>query len=163
MRINYATAAPEAVKRIYGLQQYVSQAGLEPKLVLLTQLRASQMNGCAFCMHMHAIELRELGESDVRIDCISSWSETDLFNDRERAALAWTETLTRLDAESACDELYDEARKHFDEKELIGLTMAVATINVWNRLNVAFRTDPNLAPAVIEQAKAARRGAAALV
>jgi alkylhydroperoxidase family enzyme len=108
-------------------------------------------------MHLHTLQLEEVGETKERIACLSAWEETELFSPRERAALAWTEAVTLVSETHVPDETYQEVRGHFSEKELSDLTLAIAGINVWNRLAIAFRQDPSIAPAVLEQLHAARR------
>jgi AhpD family alkylhydroperoxidase len=124
------------------LEQRVESFGLEPALLDLVRLRASQINGCAFCLDMHARDLRKRGESEQRLDVLPAWHEVDLYTDRERAALAWTEAVTLVAETHVPDEVYEEARREFSEQELAELTLAVVAINGWNRLNVAFRTPP---------------------
>ena len=151
MRANYVSLAGDAIGKFYELAGIVRDSGLDSKLVLLIQLRASQINGCAFCMHMHALELRELGEREIRIDCLSTWRETDLYDSKEQAALAWTESVTQVATSHVSDEVYEAVRDQFTDKELAYLTIAISMINVWNRLNVAFRQDPRYAPALVKQ------------
>ncbi len=138
-RMNIQTAAPEALKPLLALQRYTNDCGLEHSLLELVKIRASQINGCAFCLEMHTREARAMGESDVRMHLLSAWRESPLYTPRERAALAWTEALTRLADTHAPDDVYEEARAQFDEKELANLTVAIGMINVWNRLQVGFR------------------------
>lgn len=162
MRIDFPATAPDGLKRLYALQNYIdAHTELDPKLVKLLHLRASQLNGCAFCTHMHSIELREMGETDIRIDCVATWGETDLFSANERAALAWTEAITLIGETHAPDDIYGEALRHFGEKGLVDLTLAITIINTWNRLAIGFRADPRSAQAVIDQAKSARLAGAA--
>ncbi|HVT13893.1 MAG TPA: carboxymuconolactone decarboxylase family protein [Fimbriimonadaceae bacterium] len=162
--MDYAALAPDALNRIYALQNYVdAHTGLDHKLLRLMQLRASQINGCAFCMHLHVLELQDLGETQIRIDCVGAWEETDLYTDKEKAALAWTESLTLLSQTHAPDEIFEEIRRNFTEKEVVDLTLAISLINVWNRLAVGLRQDPALAPVLLERANEARKKAAALV
>lgn len=125
-----------------GLESYVKESGLEPSLIELVKIRASQINGCAYCLDMHTKDARAEGESEQRLYTLSAWRETPFFSDRERAALAWTEALTLLPETAAPDEVYELAREHFSEKELVDLTMAIVAINGWNRLTVGFRTEP---------------------
>jgi AhpD family alkylhydroperoxidase len=127
-----------------GLQGYVSKSGLEGPLMELVKLRASQINGCAFCIDMHVREAREAGETDTRMHLLNAWREAPLYSPRERAALAWTEAVTLVTEGHVPDEVYDEARRHFNEKELVDLTYAIVAINGWNRLCVSFRTPPKL-------------------
>lgn len=140
-RIDYLKVSPGARHALLALQQYVNQeSGLEPKLLALIEMRASQINGCAFCLNMHSKEARQQGETEQRLYLLTAWRETELFTPRERAALAWTEAVTLVASSQVPDEVYEQARKEFSETELIGLTMAVIAINDWNRVNVAFRT-----------------------
>ncbi|HKY93649.1 MAG TPA: carboxymuconolactone decarboxylase family protein [Kiloniellales bacterium] len=137
----YAPAiAPAAFKAVLQLQTYVDNSGLEMSLQELVKMRASQINGCAFCLDMHAKDARTAGESEARLYLLPAWRESPLYSDRERAALAWTEALTLVADKGAPDDLYAEVRRHFSEKELADLTVLIGTINVWNRMNVAFRT-----------------------
>jgi AhpD family alkylhydroperoxidase len=124
------------------LDQYVTQSGLEPGLLDLVKIRASQLNGCAYCVDMHTKDARARGEGEQRLYALPVWHETPFFTDRERAALAWTEAITLLPGHRVTDELYQGARQHFSEKQLVDLTMAIIAINGWNRLSVAFRTVP---------------------
>lgn len=143
-RMNPFTAAPEGYRAISGLQRYVSECGLEASLRHLVALRASQINGCAFCLAMHAGEARQHGESDDRIHLLNAWREAPIYTARERAALAWTEAATRLADGQIPDDVYAAARREFSEKELVDLTLAVVVINGWNRLMIAFRVPPRL-------------------
>ena len=117
----------------------VKNSGLDPKLVELVKIRASQINGCAFCLNMHVVEAREGGESDARMHVLAAWHESPYFTPRERAALAWTEALTRIEQSHVPDEVFAEASAEFDEKELAQLTAAIVAINSWNRIAVAYR------------------------
>ena len=141
-RIDYAKAAPGVRTAMSGLEEYVHQTGLEPALLELVKLRASLINGCAYCADMHTKVARSLGETEQRLYTVSLWSETPFFSERERAALAWTEAVTRVSVEHVSDEVYEFARKQFSEKELVDLTLAIVAINGWNRLAIAFRTVP---------------------
>jgi AhpD family alkylhydroperoxidase len=133
---------PQALKAMFALHEHLQHANLDPLLQELISFRASQMNGCAWCLDMHAKELRAHGVPEEKLYLVSAWRESPLFDDRERAALAWTEALTRLDGGDLPDAVYEEARRRFSEAELVDLTLAVVSINGWNRLNVAFRTVP---------------------
>ncbi|MDE2364925.1 MAG: carboxymuconolactone decarboxylase family protein [Hyphomicrobiales bacterium] len=140
-RLNYATAAPEVRTIMLDFWQKVENLDLEPKLLHLIYLRASQLNGCAFCVDMHAKDMRAAGESEQKVYMTSAWREAGkLYSPRERAALAWTEAVTLLPNREVSDEVYAEALTQFSESELAKLTLAVVEINCWNRLNVAFRT-----------------------
>ncbi len=141
-RLDYMKSAPDGFKAMTGLEQYVRQSGLEPALLELVKIRTSQINGCAFCLDMHTQDARAAGESEQRIHILSAWRETPFFNERERAALAWTETVTRVSETHVPDETYESVRQHFNEKELVDLTLAIVAINGWNRLAISFRTVP---------------------
>jgi AhpD family alkylhydroperoxidase len=141
-RIDYAKTAPGVRTAMWGLEEYVLQSGLERPLLELVKLRASLINGCAYCADMHTKVARSLGETEQRLYTVSLWSETPFFSARERAALAWTEAVTRVSVEHVPDEVYELARQQFSEKELVDLTLAVVAINGWNRLAIAFRTVP---------------------
>jgi AhpD family alkylhydroperoxidase len=141
-RLEYAKVAPEAVKTMLGLAHYLNQSGFDSKLLNLIDMRASQINGCAYCLDMHWKDAKAEGETDQRLYSLDAWRETPYYSDRERAALAWTEALTRVTDGNVPDEVYEEVRKHFSEKELADLSLAVVAINGWNRLNIAFRTLP---------------------
>ena len=139
-RLNYSKVSPEGVEGLSKLEGYVRKSGLEHSLLELVKLRASQLNGCAYCIDMHAKDARTNGESEQRLYGVSAWHEAPFYTDRERAALAWTESVTLLSENRVSDEVYAEARKHFTEKELVDLTLAIVAINSWNRLSVSFRT-----------------------
>jgi AhpD family alkylhydroperoxidase len=141
-RIDYAKTAPGVRTAMWGLEAYVHQSGLERPLLELVKLRASLINGCAYCADMHTKVARSLGETEQRLYTVSLWSETPFFSERERAALAWTEAVTRVSVEHVPDEVYEFAREQFSEKELVDLTLVVVAINGWNRLAIAFRTVP---------------------
>ncbi len=141
-RIAYMKAAPGTYKAMMGLEEYLHSCGLETGLLHLIKLRASQMNGCAYCIDMHWKDLRAIDETEQRMYGLDAWEESPYYTDRERAALAWTEAVTNIRDEHVRDEVYEEAQKHFSEKELADLTFAVAAINAWNRLAIAGRTEP---------------------
>lgn len=141
-RFNYVDAAPGGFKAVLGLGQYLRQCGLEESLLDLVDLRASQINGCAYCLDMHWKDLRAGGENEQRLYSLDAWPECPYYTDRERAALRWTEAVTLVAGGRVPDEVYEEVRRHFSAKELSDLTLAVATINVWNRLNIASRAVP---------------------
>jgi AhpD family alkylhydroperoxidase len=141
-RINAFKTAPGAIKAMLGLEQYLHQCGLEESLLHLIKLRASQINGCAYCIDMHWKDLRAIGEDEQRLYSLDAWREGPFYSDRERAALAWTEAVTLVTDGHVADAVYEEVRPHFSEKELADLTFAIATINAWNRLNIAVRTVP---------------------
>ncbi len=138
-RINYANVAPGALGAMQNLERYVRECGLEHSLLHLVKLRASQMNGCAYCVDMHSKDARAEGEDEQRLYTLSVWRETPFFSERERAALAWTEALTLIHEHEVPDELYRAVREHFSEKELVDLTLAVVAINGWNRIAISFR------------------------
>ena len=141
-RINYSKAALEGVRALSGLDSYVRHSGLEAGLLDLVKVRASQLNGCAYCIDMHTKDARAGGETEQRLYALSAWHQTPFYTDRERAALAWTEAITRIGDGPVPDALYEEARQHFAEEELVDLTLGLIAINGWNRLSIAFRTEP---------------------
>jgi len=154
-RLDWNAVAPDVAKAMQGLEECVQKsgraAGLERSLLHLIKLRASQINGCAWCIDMHTKDARAEGETEQRLYLVSAWREAPLFNERERAALAWTEAVTLVSQDHVSDEIYEYARRHFNEKELVYLTLAVVAINGWNRLNVSMRTiagnyQPNITP-----------------
>jgi AhpD family alkylhydroperoxidase len=135
-------SAPGAYEAVFGLENYVRNSGIELPLLHLIKLRASQLNGCAYCIDMHWKDLRAIGETEQRLYGLDAWREAPYYSERERAALAWTEAVTNIQDGHAPDELFEEVRKQFSETELANLTLAIATINVWNRLAIAARTEP---------------------
>ena len=137
-RLQYHAAAPELLKAVATLNREVDNCGLERSLLHMIKLRASQINGCSYCVDMHSREAMQDGETQQRVFLVSAWKESPLFSERERAALAWTETVTKISEGGVGDELYDRTLKHFSEEELTKLTVAVGMINVWNRLCVSF-------------------------
>lgn len=140
-RLRYAIAAPEAYKAMLQLSEYAHHSGLEESLLHLIEMRASQINGCAFCLDMHTKDARALGESEQRLYLLPAWREArEFYSEREQAALEWTEAVTLVAENHVPDEVYESVRPHFTDEELANLTLAIATINSWNRLNVAFRT-----------------------
>ena len=141
-RIHYTTVSPEAVKAASALDAYVRKCGLEKPLLELIRVRASQINGCAFCIDMHTKDARAAGETEQRLYGLNAWRETPYYTDRERAALQWTEAVTLVSETHIPDSAYDAVRSHFSEKEVVDLTMAIATINTWNRLAIAMRVVP---------------------
>lgn len=140
-RLDYPKLAPEASRALYALGTYLSGCGLEHGLLELVKIRVSQINGCAYCIDMHTKDARAAGETEQRIYALNAWRETPFFTDRERAALAWTEAVTRIGG-GVPDDLYSDARGQFSEKELVDLTWAVAAINAWNRIAISFRSVP---------------------
>ena len=141
-RLDYYSASPKAMKAMIGLEALTSNLSIEPPLLHLIKIRASQLNGCAFCTDMHSVEARRAGETDRRLYAIAVWRDSGFFNLRERAALAWTEAVTLLAESHVPDDVYEQARTQFNEAELVDLTMAVSAINSWNRLAVSFRQIP---------------------
>lgn len=141
-RIDYKTVAPEAYTAMSAVERYVRQSGLEHSLIKLIKVRASQINGCAFCIDMHTKDARAHGETEQRLHLVSVWREAPFFSDRERAALAWAEAVTLVGESHVPDEVYELARTQFSERELVDLTMAVIAINGWNRLLVSMRVVP---------------------
>ena len=141
-RINYAKAAPGVYEAMDALDQYLARCGLEPALLYLVQLRASQINGCAYCLDMHWKDLRAAGENEQRLYSLPAWRETPYYTDRERAALAWAEVVTLVADGQVPQRDYEDVRPYFSEKELSDLTLAIASINAWNRLSIAARLTP---------------------
>ncbi|MDQ0392394.1 carboxymuconolactone decarboxylase family protein [Labrys monachus] len=138
-RLNAAGAAPAALKPMYELEASVRNSGLEYSLIELVKMRASQINGCAFCLDMHARDARKAGETEQRLYLLNAWRESPLYSGRERAALAWTEALTLVAQTHAPDGDYEELRRFFSEEEMVKLTMLIVAINGWNRLAIGFR------------------------
>jgi AhpD family alkylhydroperoxidase len=142
MRLNYFQVAPEAIKALSATRTYLASSAIEPRLRALVELRVSQINGCAYCVDMHSREARQAGETQQRLDCLPVWRETSFFDDRERAALAWAESVTLVSQTGVPDAVYEEARKQFSDRDLVDLTLVVAVMNAWNRLAVSFRHGP---------------------
>jgi len=138
-RVNPYTVAPEGVAALIGVENYLKECGLDHKLIALVKMRVSQINGCAYCLHMHSTEARKLGETEARLYLLDAWHESKLYSERERAALAWAEALTHIAASRAPDDVYDAARRQFSEKELADLSIVIAMINAWNRLSIGTR------------------------
>jgi AhpD family alkylhydroperoxidase len=138
-RLDYAKLAPKVIEAMYAVERDVRNSGLEPGLLELVKLRASQINGCAYCVDMHTKDARARGETEQRLYAVAVWKEAPFFTERERAALAWAEAVTLVSRDQVPDEIFENARREFGEKQLIDLTMAVITINGWNRLAVGFR------------------------
>jgi len=141
-RIAFLKVAPGAYKAMLGLEEYRHQCGLDESLLNLVKLRASQVNGCAYCIDMHWKDLRAAGETEQRLYGLDAWRESPYYSDRERAALAWTESVTLIGKGHVPDNVYETVRRQFDEKEIADLTFAAATINAWNRLAIAMRSTP---------------------
>ena len=140
-RLSYGRAAPGAYRAMKTMQDYVDSCGLEHSLLELVKLRASYMNGCAYCVDMHTKDARAAGETEQRIYAVPVWREAPFFTPRERAALAWTEAVTDIGRAGVPDDVYDQAREHFEETELVNLTAAIVTINGWNRYAISFRSE----------------------
>ena len=141
-RINYLHAAPAGYKALLGLEQYVRSSGIEPRTLELLKIRASQINGCAYCIDMHTKDARAAGETEQRIYSLDAWRETPFYNDKERAALALTEAVTLIREGHVPDAVFEEVRAQYSETEMVNLTLAIATINAWNRLAITFRSVP---------------------
>ncbi len=140
-RIAYGKVSSEGVAALRGVESYVRRCGLERSLLELVKMRASQINRCGYCLDMHSKDARAAGETEQRLHVLPAWREAPFYTERERAALEWTEALTLVSQGDVSDELYERVRKHFSEKELVDLTLAITTINTWNRLAIAFRTE----------------------
>ena len=140
-RIDFTRVSPKVLQAMYGLQNTVNSSGLERPLLELVKMRASQINGCAYCLDMHSKDARAAGETEQRLYLLDAWRETSLYSERERAALEWTEALTRIGEGHVPDEVYGAVREHFSEEELVNLTIAVIATNAYNRLNIAFRPE----------------------
>ncbi len=140
-RIDFTKVAPGAMHAMLGLERYVHNSGLEHSLPYLAKMRASQTNGCAYCLDMHSKDARAAGETEQRLYVLDAWRETTFYTGRERAALAWTEALTLISENHAPDDVFNEARQHFSEEELVNLTLAIVAINGWNRVAIGFRAD----------------------
>lgn len=141
-RIDARKFAPDAGKAMMALEKYLGECGLDHKLMHLLKMRASQINGCAYCIDMHSKDARALGETEQRLYELDAWRETPFYSDRERAALAWIEAVTLVSQTHVPDAVYEEMRKQFSEKEIVDLTYLAATINTWNRLAIALRAVP---------------------
>ena len=140
-RINAARVSPRALQAMMGLQNYVNESGLEHSLLELVKMRASQINGCAYCLDMHSKDARAAGETEERLYMLNAWREAPLYNARERAALEWTEALTFLREDHVPDDVFAAVREQFSEEEIVNLSLAVVAITGWNQLNIAFRTE----------------------
>ena len=138
-RLNPYQAAPETVKAMMALEDHLVKSGIEISLYHLVKTRASQINGCAYCIHMHTRDARAHGETEERLYLLDAWRESPLYSDRERAALAWTESLTLIAETRAPDDVFDEVKKHFSDDEIVKLTVLIGAINAWNRVAISFR------------------------
>ena len=141
-RINYMKTNREVVKLMMGLEEYKKTTEIDSALIELIKIRASQINGCAYCLDMHTKDARAMGETEQRIYCLSAWRETPFYSDSERAALELTEAVTAISANGVPDELYERVRLHFDEKQYIDLVTIIITINGWNRLAISAKSIP---------------------
>lgn len=139
-RLNPYTAAPETIKAAQALETHLANSGLERSLYHLVKTRASQINGCAFCVHMHTRDARAHGETEERLYLLSAWRESPLYSDRERAALAWTDALTLIAETRAPDNAFEEVKRHFSDEEIVNLTILIGMINLWNRLAISMRS-----------------------
>lgn len=141
-RLDYYSIAPEAAKIMMDFEKYIKSTNLDSTLLELVKTRASQINGCAFCLDMHTKDARANGETEQRLYALNAWRETDFYTEKERAALALTEAITEISTNHISDELYNEVRKHFDEKDFVDLVYAINTINSWNRIAITMRAVP---------------------
>ncbi|HUN51234.1 MAG TPA: carboxymuconolactone decarboxylase family protein [Candidatus Sulfotelmatobacter sp.] len=146
-RLNPYQAAPGAMQAMAALEGYIQSCGLEASLAELVRTRASQINGCAFCLHMHTRDARAHGETEERLYLLNAWRESPLYSERERAALAWTEAVTQVAETHVPDAAYDGLRQHFTEAEVVNLTLLIASINAWNRIAISFRSLHPVKPA----------------
>jgi AhpD family alkylhydroperoxidase len=141
-RLNIGAVSPAAYRAMLGLEKFIQESSVEPKLAHLLKMRASQLNGCAYCLDMHSKDARALGETEQRLYGLDAWREAPYYTDRERAALEWIEALTLISEGHVPDEVYERARQQFSEKELVDLAIVAVAINGWNRLAIAFRAEP---------------------
>ena len=141
-RLEYAKAAPGAMRAMNGLEMYLAQCGIELGLQDLVKLRASQLNGCAYCVDLHCLDARARGETEQRLNTLPVWRETPFYSERERAALLWAEKLTLISLDQVPDSVYAHVRLHFTDEELVNLTPVIAAINAWNRFGISFRDEP---------------------
>ncbi len=141
-RMNFYQAAPETIKALTAVETQIQSSGLEQSLIELVRTRASQINGCAFCINVHTQDARKHGETEQRLYLLNAWREAPVYTDRERAALTWTEAVTLIPETHAPDDAYEELRNHFSEAEAVNLTILIGTINAWNRLAISFRAVP---------------------
>jgi AhpD family alkylhydroperoxidase len=141
-RLDFRKFNPEPLQALQAMEQYIAGCGLDHKLVHLLKLRASQINGCAYCIDMHSLDARAVGETEQRLYALDAWRETPFYDGRERAALSWIEAMTLVSQTHVPDAVYDEVREHFSEQEVVDLTYIAATINAWNRMAIALRSVP---------------------
>jgi AhpD family alkylhydroperoxidase len=151
-RIDYRKYAGEPLKALLEIEKYLNSCGLDHKLLHLLKMRASQINGCAYCIDMHSKDARALGESELRLYELDAWRETPFYTERERAALAWAEAITEVAEGHVPDEVFEETKKQFSDKEIVDLTLAAAMINLWNRVAIATRAVPGRYKAAVAQA-----------
>ncbi len=143
-RMNFYQAAPDTVNALVALENQIKASGLEQSLIELVKTRASQINGCAYCINMHTQDARKHGETEQRLYLLDAWREAPVYTDRERAALAWTEAVTLITQTHAPDDIYQEVRAQYSEAEMVNLTMLIGAINAWNRLAISFRAMPSV-------------------
>jgi AhpD family alkylhydroperoxidase len=143
-RIDYTKYAHEAQKSLYALEKYILTSGLDHHLIHLLKMRASQINGCAYCIDMHSKDARALGETEQRLYALDAWRETPFYTDKERAALAWTEAITMVSESHVPDEVFAEVKKHFSEKEIVDVTLVAGMINLCNRIAIPLRAVPGI-------------------
>jgi AhpD family alkylhydroperoxidase len=148
-RLNPYKVAPDGIAALVAVETYLAKCGLDQRLILLVKTRVSQINGCEYCLHLHTLEARKLGETEARLYLLDAWHESKLYSQRERAALAWAEALTDIVHSRASDDVYEAARTQLSEKELADLSIAIAMINAWNRLAIGARI---VHPADLEKA-----------
>jgi len=141
-RLDYTKASPEAFKAMVQMEGVVRRSGIDPHLLELIKIRASQLNGCAYCIDMHTKDARFKGETEQRIYALGAWQETSFYSEKERAALAWTEAITNIQTGHAPDAVYQQLSRNFSEEERVNLTLAITTINAWNRIAIGFRLVP---------------------
>lgn len=153
-RLNPFKSSPKGYEAMLALEHVVDSCGLERPLLELAKMRASQINGCAYCLDMHSKDARALGETEQRLYLLNAWRECPQYSDRERAALEWTEAVTLVSQSHVSDEIYERVKPHFTAEELVHLTLAIVTINAWNRLSIAFRVTPGTYKSPLEPLKA---------
>jgi len=143
-RLAYSQIAPDGIKALAGTGAYLESCGIDARLRALVELRTSQINGCAYCVDLHSRQARKAGETQQRLDCLPVWRETTFYSDRERAALAWAESVTLVHETSVPDDVFEQAHAQFSDKELVDLTLIVSVMNAWNRIAISFRHGPSL-------------------
>lgn len=140
-RLKYGERFPEGIKGMLEIEKFIHKSSLDSKLLELVKMRASQMNGCAYCLDMHSKDARQIGETEQRLYLLNAWRESPFYSDKEKAALEWTEALTYIHQHTATDELYAQVKTHFSDEEMMALTMAIVAINGWNRIAIGFSTE----------------------